>query len=80
MLSYEFDKLLDEAQDLWSLFKKHDVDTPDSVYYAALVGIILPHYHFVWSTYESAVDIDTAENKKPVYDPVDLINRLSHAR
>ncbi|KAF5337515.1 hypothetical protein D9758_016986 [Tetrapyrgos nigripes] len=43
---WEFDKLLDEAQDLWASIKKRDIDVSDQVFYSALVGIIPPHYHF----------------------------------
>ncbi|KAF5362721.1 hypothetical protein D9758_011699 [Tetrapyrgos nigripes] len=78
---WEFDKLLDEAQDLWASIKKRDIDVSDQVFYSALVGIIPPHYHFVRSSYEATVDAaaatwdatTAAEGEKPVYTAVDLI-------
>ncbi|KAF5374382.1 hypothetical protein D9758_004567 [Tetrapyrgos nigripes] len=81
---WEFDKLLDEAQDLWASIKKRDIDVSDQVFYSALVGIIPPHYHFVRSSYEATVDAaaatwdatTAAEGEKPVYRAVDLIARL----
>ncbi|KAF5345909.1 hypothetical protein D9758_011402 [Tetrapyrgos nigripes] len=81
---WEFDKLLDEAQDLWASIKKRDIDVSDQVFYSALVGIIPPHYHFVRSSYEATVDAaaatwdatTAAEGEKPVYTAVDLIARL----
>ncbi|KAF5343860.1 hypothetical protein D9758_015894 [Tetrapyrgos nigripes] len=81
---WEFDKLLDEAQDLWASIKKRDIDVSDQVFYSALVGIIPPHYHFVCSSYEATVDAaaatwdatTAAEGEKPVYRAVDLIARL----
>ncbi|KAF5340147.1 hypothetical protein D9758_016860 [Tetrapyrgos nigripes] len=81
---WEFDKLLDKAQDLWASIKKRDIDVSDQVFYSALVGIIPPHYHFVRSSYEATVDAaaatwdatTAAEGEKPVYKAVDLIGRL----
>ncbi|KAF5332957.1 hypothetical protein D9758_016428 [Tetrapyrgos nigripes] len=81
---WEFDKLLDEAQDLWASIKKRDIDVLDQVFYSALVGIIPPHYHFVRSSYKATVDAaaatwdatTAAEGEKPVYIAVDLIARL----
>ncbi|KAF5334108.1 hypothetical protein D9758_016083 [Tetrapyrgos nigripes] len=81
---WEFDKLLDKAQDLWASIKKRDIDVSDQVFYSALVGIIPPHYHFVRSSYEATVDAaaatwdatTAAEGEKPVYTAVDLIARL----
>ncbi|KAF5346006.1 hypothetical protein D9758_013845 [Tetrapyrgos nigripes] len=81
---WEFDKLLDEAQDLWASIKKRDIDVSDQVFYSALVGIIPPHYHFVRSSYEATVDAaaatwdatTAAEGEKPVYRAVDLIAQL----
>ncbi|KAF5341332.1 hypothetical protein D9758_016166 [Tetrapyrgos nigripes] len=81
---WEFDKLLNEAQDLWASIKKRDIDVSDQVFYSALVGIIPPHYHFVCSSYEATVDAaaatwdatTAAEGEKPVYRAVDLIAQL----
>ncbi|KAF5334576.1 hypothetical protein D9758_018363 [Tetrapyrgos nigripes] len=78
---WKFDKLLDEAQDLWASIKKREIDVSDQVFYSALVGIIPPHYHFVRSSYEATVDAaaatwdatTAAEGEKPVYRAVDLI-------
>ncbi|KAF5328459.1 hypothetical protein D9758_018921 [Tetrapyrgos nigripes] len=81
---WEFDKLLDEAQDLWASIKKRGIDVSDQVFYSALVGIIPLHYHFVRSSYEATVDAAATtwdattapEGEKPVYTAVDLIARL----
>ncbi|KAF5366397.1 hypothetical protein D9758_009751 [Tetrapyrgos nigripes] len=81
---WEFDKLLNKAQDLWASIKKRDIDVSDQVFYSALVGIIPPHYHFVRSSYEATVDAAATtwdattapEGEKPVYTAVNLIARL----
>jgi hypothetical protein len=73
---WEFDKLLDEATDLWAIIKTRDDTTPDNIFYKALVGILPPPYHHVRTSYEGTVKGRCAEGQTPVYEAEALIGEL----
>ncbi|THU90233.1 hypothetical protein K435DRAFT_841555 [Dendrothele bispora CBS 962.96] len=73
---WEFDKLLDEATDMWATIKARDDDVPDKIFYSALVGIIPPQYHHVRTAYEATVKANLDDGKSPVYVPEALIDEL----
>ncbi|KAF5337521.1 hypothetical protein D9758_016995 [Tetrapyrgos nigripes] len=64
---WEFDKLLDEAQDLWASIKKRDIDVSDQVFYSAC------NCGCGCTTWDATT---APEGEKPVYTAVDLIVRL----
>jgi hypothetical protein len=61
---WEFDKLLDDAELLYSRIMAKGVTFPDSIYYSALTSIVPPQYSFVRANYESE-----CRTKTPVVDP-----------
>lgn len=73
---YELDKLLDDASDLYARITAKNMNVSDDVFYSAIMGIILPAYHHVRTTYESTVRATTPAGQTPVFKPDALVIEL----
>ena len=73
---WEFDKLLDEATDLFASIKAKDIDASQQVFYSALVGIIPPQYHHVRTAYEASVKAATKSGEAAIFVPETLVDEL----
>ena len=70
------DKLLDNAQNLVGKLQAKGTDTPNYIFYSAIIDITPPHYLGTCTTYEAGVCAQTLSGVKIVYKPLALINEL----
>ena len=73
---HEMDKLLDDAQNLYSRIVAKGVVVPSHIFYSAIVGIIPPHYAHVRSSYKATVRTTTPTGIPFSYRPMPLIAEL----
>ncbi|KAI0086833.1 hypothetical protein BDY19DRAFT_894298 [Irpex rosettiformis] len=73
---FEMDKLLDDAQNLYSKLIAKGIDVPSHIFYSAIVGIIPPAYAHTRASYEAGVRATTSVGEKYNYKPTALINEL----
>ena len=73
---HEMDKLLDDAQNLYSRIVAKGVVVPSHIFYSAIVGIIPPHYAHIRASYEATVRATTPAGIPFSYRPMPLITEL----